>query len=162
LTIFAIPARIAAAAALCAVAISFAGAQVRTDYSGTWILDVARSDSSTFTPRTATWTVVQRGDSIILDRTTSGNVPQHAVYALDGMPRTSTLHLIGVSSDATSTVSWSGAVMVVRTTSRPGDDDLVQTDSWTLSPGGKELRVKRQAVYGGAAMGSPTFVFVKQ
>jgi hypothetical protein len=52
--------------------------------------------------------------------------------------------------------------MVVHTSSHPGDADLAQTDTWTLSADGKELRIKREAAYGGRSMGSPTLVFVRQ
>jgi hypothetical protein len=152
--------RIATAATLCAVAISFASAQsapTHTDFSGTWILDLTRSDSSTFNPKSATWTVVQKGDSIVLDRETPA-IKMHAVYALNGAPRKNTLRLIGVETEATSTVTWNGGVMVVRTTSHPQDTELVQTDTWTLGSDGKELRIKRDA----GSIGAPMWVFVKK
>jgi hypothetical protein len=155
---------IATAATLCAVAISFAAAQsapAHPDFSGTWILDLSRSDSSTFNPKSATWTVVQRGDSIVLDRETPA-IKMHAVYALNGAPRKNTLRLIGVEAEATSIVSWTGATMVIRTTSHPTDTDLVQTDSWTLSADGKELRMKREVGSPGSSRESPKWVFVRK
>lgn len=127
-----------------------------------WALDAGRSDSSSFTPTSATWAVVQQRDSIILDRESPGAGKQHAVYALDGSPRTFTLRLVGSGTDAVSTVSWSGSAMVVHTSSHPGDADLAQTDTWTLSADGKELRIKREASYAGRSIGSPTLVFIKQ
>jgi hypothetical protein len=132
------------------------------DFSGTWILDAARSDSSSFTPKSATWVVVQRGDSLVLDRESPGTGKQHAVYALDGTPRTNTLRLVGTSTAATSLVSWHGDSLMVHTTSRPQDADLVQTDTWMLNAAGTGLRIKREAAYAGQSMGSPTLVFVKQ
>jgi hypothetical protein len=149
---------------LCAVAISFASgqaSQAHTNFAGTWILDLTRSDSSTFNPKAATWTVVQQGDSVILDRETPA-IKQHAVYALDGAPRKNTLRLIGADAEATSTVTWNGAVMVVHTRSHPGDADLVQTDTWMLGADGRELRIKREASSPGTASSAPTWVFVKQ
>lgn len=104
--------------------------------------------------------MVQQGDSIILDRETPA-IKQHAVYALNGAPRKNTLRLIGADAEATSTVTWNGAVMVVRATSHPGDADLVQTDTWTLSADGKELRIKREASSTAMATVAPTWVFVK-
>ncbi|HEY4100686.1 MAG TPA: hypothetical protein VGM20_07395 [Gemmatimonadales bacterium] len=129
------------------------------DLSGTWILDVARSDSSSFTPKSATYVVTQAADSIIVDRETSGTGKQHAVYALDGTPRVNTLRLIGTSTEATSKVEWIGDTLVVHTTSRPEDADLVQIDRWSLGANGTELRIHREAVYAGQSMGSPTLVF---
>ena len=157
--------RIAAVAVLCSAAISVVSAQVgaaRPDFSGVWVLDAGRSDSSSYTPKSATWAVVQAGDSIILDRESPGAGKQHAVYALDGSPRTFTLRLVGSGTEAVSTVTWTAAAMVVHTTSHPGDAELAQTDSWTLSADGKELRIKREATYAGRAMGSPTLVFLRQ
>ena len=123
------------------------------------MLDASRSDSSSFTPKSATWTVVQQGDSIMLDRV-SPNGKQQAVYLLNGTPHTFTLRLVGTETEATSTVSWNGASMVVRTTSHPGDIEIAQTDTWTLGADGATLRVHREASNNGTAIGSPTFVFV--
>jgi hypothetical protein len=156
---------VATAMILSAVAISFAPAQstpAHPDFSGAWVLDFARSDSSSFTPKSATWSVVQKGDSIVLDRESPGTGMQHAVYAFDGSPRKFTLRLVGNETEATSTVSWTGPTMVIHTTSRPMDRDLIQTDSWKLSSDGKELRIKREAIYDGGPLGSPTLVFVKK
>jgi len=156
--------RFATAAVLSAVAISFAPAQstpAHPDFSGTWILDLARSDSSSFNPKSAVWTVVQQGDSLVLDRETPA-IKQHAVYALNGAPHKNTLRLVGVEAEATSTVTWNGAVMVVHTTSHPQDTDLVQTDTWLLRRDGKELWIKREAVSPRASIGSPTWVFVRR
>jgi hypothetical protein len=101
---------------------------------------------------------MQRGDSLVLDRESSA-IKQHAVYSLTGAPRKFTLRLIGTETEATGIVSWNGAVMVIHATSHPSDVDLVQTDTWTLSADGKELRIKREATNGGRPIGSPTLVF---
>lgn len=137
-------------------------AQAHPDFTGVWVLDASRSDSSSFTPKSATYAIVQRGDSIVVDRETPGTGKSHTVYGLDSKPRTNTLRLVGTETEATSMVAWTGAVMVVRTNSHPGDADLVQVDTWTLAPDGKTLRIRREATYGGRPMGSPTLVFVKQ
>lgn len=157
--------RIAAEAFLCAAAISVLPAQVaaaHADFTGVWVLDASRSDSSSFTPRSATWAVVQAGDSLILDRESPGAGKQHAVYALDGSSRSFTLRLVGSGTEATSTVSWRGDSMTVHTTSHPGDNDLVQNDTWVLGADGKELRIRREATYGGNRMGAPVLVFVRK
>jgi hypothetical protein len=132
------------------------------DLSGTWVLDVAHSDSSSFTPKSATYVVMQTADSIILDRETSGTGKQHAVYALDGTPRINPLRLIGTSTDATTRTEWVGDTLVVHTTSRPEDADLVQTDRWSLAANGTQLRIHREAMYAGQSIGSPTLVFVRK
>jgi hypothetical protein len=152
-----------AAVVFVAIAASSLAAQGgHPSFSGTWILDTARSDKSSFTPQSATYHVTQLGDSLILDRETAGTGKAHMVYELTGKPRTNTLPLIGLSTAATSTVSWHGDSLVVHTLSHPQDADLVQTDIWVLANGGRELRLKRDAVYAGSSMGSPTLVFIKQ
>ena len=103
--------QIAAGAILCSAAISFYPPRSRRshpNFSGIWVLDAGRSDSSSFTPKSATWAVVQQGDSIILDRESPGAGKQHAIYALDGSPRTFTLRLVGSGAEAVSTVAWTG------------------------------------------------------
>ncbi len=87
--------------------------------------------------------------------------PQHAVYQLDGAPRTNTLRLVGSGTAAESVVHWQGDTMVVRTVSHPGDGELVQVDHWWLRNAG-ELRMRREAAYQGSSMGAPTFVFTRQ
>ena len=124
-------------------------------------MDTARSEKSSFTPKSSTWTVLQQGDSLSLDRESPNGV-QHATYALSGAPRKYTLRLIGVEAEATSTVTWNGATMVVHTTSSPDGTELVQNDRWTLSADGKELRVKREATAPGMTLGSPTLVFTRK
>ncbi len=155
-------ARVATGAFLASVAISSVrGQATHTNFAGTWLLDYARSDSSSFTPKSATWTVIQQGDSIVLNRE-SPSGKQQAIYALNGTPHKFTLRLIGTETEATSTVTWTGSVMVVHTVSHPGDTDLVQNDTWALSADGKELRVKREANSPGMGLGAPTFVFVRK
>src|SRR5437868_125236 len=102
--------RYAAAAILAAAAVVpvKAQSQSRPDFSGVWAFDSARSEPSSFNPKSATWTVVQRGDSVILDRV-SPNGRQQATYSLGGVPRKFTLRLVGVETEATSTVTWNGA-----------------------------------------------------
>lgn len=153
---------IAIVALLATVAIFALPAQARPNFSGKWVMDTARSEKSSFTPKASTWTVVQQGDSLILDRTSPASGTQRAVYALNGAPRSYTLRLLGTETTATSTVAWTSGSMVVHTTSRPEDAELVQNDTWTLSADGKELRVKREATYPGMNLGSPTLVFTRQ
>ena len=134
----------------------------RVDFNGVWILDFARSDSSSYTPKSATYAVSQYKDSIMVDRESPGAGKQHAVYMLDGSPRKYTLRLVGTETEATSTITWISSGMIVHTTSRPNDAELVQTDTWTLNADGSELRIRREASYNGSPMGSPTLVFTRK
>jgi len=59
-------------------------------------------------------------------------------------------------------VEWRRDSLVIHTTSRPDDNDLVQTDVWYLSADGTMLSIKRAAAHGGTPMESPTFRLNKQ
>ena len=132
------------------------------DFSGVWVLDYAHSDSSSFTPKSATYVVVQHGDSMVLDRESPMAGKSHAVYSLNGTPRKNTLVLVGSETESTSTALWITDTLVIHTTSHPDDADLLQTDRWTLGADGKGLSIRREANYGGRSMGSPTLRFVRK
>jgi len=146
-----------------AIAFSSLAAQVsHPDLSGTWILDHARSDSSSFTPASATFVVRQLGDSMVLDRDTPGTGHMHLIYTFDGSARVNTLRLVDTAVAATSTAEWHADTLVVHTTSEAGGGSLVQRDSWWLGPEAATLRIRREATYEGAPIGSPTLVFVRR
>ena len=44
----------------------------------------------------------------------------------------------------TSSISWEGAVMIMRTWGRFGNADIMLVDRWSLSPDGKTLTITRQ------------------
>ena len=136
------------------------------DFTGVWVLDLARSESSSFNPKAATFTVMQHGDSLVVDRETASitgdMVKTHSVYGIDGKPWTNILRLVGQETTATSVLSWSGDSLVIRTTSTPGDKELLQVDAWTLSPDGRTMRMKRSATYDNQPVGAPTWTLTKQ
>lgn len=146
------------------VAIAYLPAQARgahPDFTGTWVLDYARSDSSSYTPKSATYAVTQQGDSMIVDRETPGTGRTITVYLLNGHARKNTLRLVGTATEATSLTTWRHDSLIVNTTSMPADKPLVQRDTWTLDADGRTLRIHREARYDGRAMESPTLVFTR-
>ncbi len=155
---------LAIAAILCATAIAAAQAQGRTnhpDFSGTWVLDYARSDSSSYTPKSATYWLAQQGDSLIVDRETVMSGKTRSVYLLNGHARKNMLRLVGTEAEATSLVTWRGDSLVVNTSSMPAGKPLIQRDTWTVSADRMTLRIHRESRYDGHAMESPTLVLVK-
>jgi hypothetical protein len=130
--------------------------------SGTWVLDYARSDSSSYTPKSATYQVVEQGDSMVVDRETPNTGRTLTVYLLDGHARKNTLRLVGTATEATSMATWQHDSLIVNTTSMPGDKPLIQRDTWTLGADGRTLRIHREARYDGRAMESPTLVFARR
>lgn len=136
------------------------------NFTGTWVMDVAKSGASSFTPTASTYTVVHVGDTLMVDRaTTSTNgdlVKAHMRYVVDGGVWKNMLPLVGQSLEASSVLRWAGDTLVIRSTSKNGDDELVQVDRWTLAADGATLTMARSAVYAGNPIGSPTWVFAKR
>lgn len=119
----------AAALGVIMVLPSVASAQAKTDLSGTWTFDEAKSDPAPAragggggggggrgggrmggAPATA-MTIKQTASDLSIDRTTAqGN--QTAVYKLDGTESTNTIGM----GPAASKASWDGAKLVIATT----------------------------------------------
>ncbi len=150
-----------------AVAASSLGAQASAhpDFSGVWVLDHARSDASSFTPSGAVYTVRQSADSMVVDReilaTTGDTIVSHMTWGWDGRTWKNTLPLIGSAVETSSTASWQGDTLVVRSSAMAQGSELVQVDWWTRDRDGT-LRIRRDASYGGSPIGSPTWVFVRR
>jgi|CXWL01.1.fsa_nt_gi hypothetical protein len=138
----------------------------RPNFTGTWVMDVAKSGASTFTPTASTYTIVHVGDTLVIDRaTTSTNgdqVKAHMRYVVDGGTWKNMLPLVGQSLEASSVLRWAGDTLVIRSTSKNGEEELVQVDRWTLAADGATLMMARSAVYAGNPIGSPTWVFAKR
>ena len=158
-------AQIAIVALLASVAISSVRGQVPThpDFSGTWLMDTARSEKSSFNPAGMFYRIVQTGTSLVIDRAStsaSGAVTNtHMVIGTEGKPWPNPLKLVGQEVEAMSTVTWLRDTLMIRTTSTPGDKTLLQVDKWMLSADGSTLMMRREATYDGAPIGAPMWVF---
>lgn len=160
---------ITTAAVMYTMAVTNAPAQApaHPNYSGTWLLDVAKSQSSTPLPVTATWTIAQHGDTLIADRETTiegmGAVKTHVVVGIDGKPWKNTVTQPGIGDIETSTVaSWDNSVLVLTASGNIQGTDFVQTDRWTLSADGKSLVSQRSVMVEGNEVQSATFTFGKK
>jgi hypothetical protein len=126
------PALIVGIALAALVALPTAGrAQAKTDFSGTWTLDPAKSDAA---PAQAgrggrggrgggggiatSLTIQQTPAQITIERAT-GELPTSAIYKLDGSESTNTLGDIFLSR---SKVSWDGPKLVVTTAKSLGQN----------------------------------------
>jgi hypothetical protein len=124
------PALIVGIALAALVALPTAGrAQAKTDFSGTWALDQAKSDPAPAQGRggrgggrgggggiATTLTIHQTPAQLTIERAT-GELPTSAVYKLDGSESTNTLGDIFLSR---SKVSWDGPKLVVTTAKSMG------------------------------------------
>jgi hypothetical protein len=129
------------AAALPAAPVTSTGA---TDFSGTWVLNVMRSDFAGETPPSSKMQQVEHkeGELIVtIDEIGErGTVHGVAHYTTDGQDSVNDV----LGHPMTSSISWDGAVMIMRTWGRFGNLDVMLIDRWSLSPDGRTLTIARQ------------------
>jgi hypothetical protein len=141
--------RISVLTFLMVVAITtLAFAQAKPDFSGTWVLDAAKSNLGLIGPgakqapmRTVTLVLKQTRDVLTIQRTV-GERKETAVYKLDGSESTNKLP----SGDETkSIVKWVDATLVSRTTAKMNDPqggrNVEMTDVRSLSANGQVMTV---------------------
>jgi hypothetical protein len=129
------------AAALLAAPVTSAGA---TDFSGIWVLNVMRSDFAGETPPSSKMQQVEHKEGelvVTIDEIGErGTVHGVARYAIDGQDSINDV----LGHPMTSSISWDGAVMIMRTWGRFGNTDIMLVDRWSLSPDGKTLTIARE------------------
>ncbi len=155
------------AAALLLAASSASAQMTHPSFAGTWVLDVGKSQSTQALPDSATWTISQTGDTVVMDRVNfsaaTGNVTIHGRFATDGKEwkNTITQPAIGEIQTAT-TAAWDGAALVATTGFTVQDTPVIQTDRWTLSADGKTLTSDRKFTADGQDVATSTLVFSKK
>jgi hypothetical protein len=158
------------AAVMYALAAPSASAQApaRPNYSGTWVMDLTKSESSTGSmPTGATWIIAQHGDTVIADRETTvaemGTVKSHVVVGIDGKAWKNTVAQPGLGEIETSTVaSWDNGTLLLVASGNIQGTDFTQTDRWSLSADGKTLVSRRSVMAGGQEVQSSTLTFTKK
>ena len=160
---------ITAAAAICGFAIPALHAQAvaRPNFSGTWVLDAAKSQSSGTLPSAATWTIVQHGDTLITDRESTiegaGAVKSHMVVGFDGKSWKNSINQPGIGDVEVSMIaSWDKTTLVVTMTGSMQETEFVQAGRWTLSADGKSLEVRTSVTVGGEEVQSATTVWTRK
>ena len=113
------------------------------DFSGTWVLDSAKSQAPGL-PRTSTLSVTQSDTLLTIEQTVSnatGSRQTKLVYRMDGSPSKNTFPGPGGASiDFNANVEWSGQTLVITTTADLSGG-FKQVERWTVSDGGKQLVV---------------------
>ncbi len=119
-------------------------AQASPDFSGTWVLDVYASEfAGERPPQSKVQRVEQKGTDLtvtideINDR---GTVHGVARYTTDGQDAVNDV----LGFPMTSSISWEGTVMIMRTWGKFGGADIMLIDRWALSPDGKRLTIARR------------------
>jgi len=143
---------IGAVVGLLAAAPGLAAQAKHVDYSGVWVLDLAKSSGDGL-PAAATWTIVQHGDSIITDRETDtgqglGPVKSHVVVTTDGRTTSNSVPQGAEMMTTSSTGTWDSTGVMLRTSGNAQGYDFVLTDHWTLGADGKTLVSDRTVTVG--------------
>ena len=145
--------------ALATVAAGPLAAQSHTTFSGTWVLDTAKSQG--MVPKSSELKITQTDKSLTIERNAVGPTGQPVsstlVYNLDGTPSTNSLGGNGMTVDLKSTTTWDGPALVISTTADI-QGGMKQTERLSIENGGKQLTVHGEiAVAGQAASGNLIF-----
>lgn len=160
---------ITTAAVMYTMAVSNAPAQAaRPNFTGVWVMDANKTvvDGPLGAPTSATSTIVQHGDSIMVDREaaaeSTGVIKSHTVWGIDGKPWKNTIPVSGETTEVTSVLSWDNGVLVIRATFNVMGNDVELVDRWSMAADGHTLVTSRSGSAGGQDLGSTTMTFVKQ
>jgi hypothetical protein len=151
--------------ALMLLVIAAAGAQAKPDFSGKWVLDVAKSDfGQAPAPESIVHVVVHKEPNVTITTTQKsggGETTNERKLTTDGKENVNRLKMMGGEQEAKSTSKWDGGKLTTTTKLDMQGMAVELQDTWELSDGGKVLTVVRQTT---APQGSLTqkFVFNKQ
>ena len=153
------------AAALVAIALATpadSSAQTVPDLSGTWVLQVDKSDFGPMAaPDSRTDVITHNEPNLTIKRSVkssaTGETVSDLVYAVDGKPYKNKAG----PTELTSTLKWEGATLVVTSTVETPNGPVTITDRMTLSADGKTMTQLRTLSAQGQEA-TQTMVLVKQ
>ena len=123
------------------VVTGFASAQAAVNFSGTWVLDIDKSDFGMNNPAVkarmnkVTLVIKQTATQLVIERSTGDT----ATYNLDGSESINTLPGGGQSK---TTVKWVGNALSAKTVSQIQGMETGMTDERSLSADGKQMTLK--------------------
>ncbi len=140
---------------------SVAAAQAVPNLSGTWVLQVDKSDFGMMQgPQGRTDVIEHREPRLTIKRTTMANGQENSVnlvHEIDGKPYKNTVG----PNEVTSTLHWEGAVLVIVSTVPTPQGEVGITDRYELSADGKTLTQTRTLSAQGQ-QATQIFVLAKQ
>ena len=129
---------------LLAVALPVSLSAQAPNLSGTWVLQVDKSDFGPMPGPTSRTDVIDHQDpKITIKRSLvgpNGPATSDLVYGVDGKPWKNTM---SDGNELTSTLKWDGPVLVVSSTISTPNGDATVTDRFSLSGDGKTLTQDR-------------------
>ena len=131
-----------------AAAAASAGAQnARPDFSGTWTLDLSRSNPGPLPPPESLDAVIEHKDPTITSTLTQkgadGVVTSRTTITTDGEENRNILSTADGDAVLLSRSRWSGRTLIIATSTTLQGTPIGVTESWTLSADGKEMVVSR-------------------
>jgi hypothetical protein len=118
-------------------------AQSVPNLSGTWVLQVDKSDFGQGPAPTSRTDVIDHQEPKLLIKRTivnaSGSTSSDLVYAVDGKPYKNTVG----PNELTSTLKWDGATLVMTSQASTPQGEFTITDRYSLSADGKTLTQAR-------------------
>ena len=122
-------------------------AQSAPNFSGTWKVDIAKSDFGPAPPPDSIVMVIDHKEPVIKATTTQksqmGETSNDSTITTDGKENVNKLRGMGLDQDVKSTSKWSGAKLATQRTMDVQGMSIGMTDSWELSGDGKILTVSR-------------------
>jgi hypothetical protein len=114
------------------------------DFSGIWALNAYRSElAGERPPQSKVQIVEHKGAELVVtidEINERGTVHGVARYTTGGEDVVNDV----LGNPMTSSISWEGAVMIMRTWGKFGNADLVLVDRWSMSPDGRTLTIARE------------------
>lgn len=146
---------------LLALSITSVFAQRKPDFSGTWKLNVAKSDFGILGgPNSRTDVIIHKGRSLsnsITADSVQGRQEFKMNYTTDGKQAVNKMGPLGIKS----TLRWVGNSLVISSRFMYNNADVSSEATWTLSPDGKTLTTST-SFKGSLGDSSQKLVFEKQ
>ena len=138
---------LAVCGALLALAISTA-AQGLPNFTGTWTLDVAKSDFGPMPAPESIVMVIDHKDPAVKVTTTQksqmGDASNDSTYTTDGKENINKMRGPGGEQDVKSTTKWDGKTLATARTIEAQGMSIGIDDTWELSADGKVMTLTRQ------------------
>jgi hypothetical protein len=152
----------AAASAPASAAKATSSAGSRANYSGTWKMNVEKSDFGPLPPSNSRTDIIDHKDPVLKVNVSDDGAQGKQEYVLsmttDGKEVTNNAGGLEVKNSA----SWEGPSLVVGTKLKFQDTDVIVRSVWVLSADGKTLTETAHLVAGALGETDQTFVFEKQ
>ena len=117
------------------------------NFSGTWTLDVAKSDFGPAPPPDSVVMVVDHKEPTIKTTTTQkgaqGDATNESTLTTDGKENVNKLRAMGGEQDVRSTTKWNGKKLATARTLEIQGMTISMNDAWELSDDGKVMTIVR-------------------